>query len=70
MPIEIKKKEGETSGSFLYRFNKRIQRSGLVKETRKRQFQSRPTNRRKRREGALYRIKKQSELAQTKKHGV
>jgi ribosomal protein S21 len=70
MAIEIKKKEGETVGSFLYRFNKRVQHSGLVKETRKRQFQARPSNRRKRREGALYRMKKQKELAQTRKRGA
>ncbi|MEK7465678.1 MAG: 30S ribosomal protein S21 [Patescibacteria group bacterium] len=70
MPLEIKKKEGETTGSFMFRFNKRVQRSGLVKEVRKRQFKSRAANRTKRRSSALYRIGKKSELAKAKKYGA
>lgn len=69
MPLEIKKKEGETTGSFMFRFNKRVQRSGLVKEVRKRQFKNRASNRTKRRSAALYRIGKKSELAKAKKYG-
>ncbi len=70
MPFEVKKKEGETTGSFLFRFNKRMQRSGLVKEARKRQFKHRAPNRTKRRSAALYRIGKKSELAKAEKYGA
>lgn len=70
MAIEVKKRDGETPGSFLFRFNKKIQRSGLVKEMRKRQFTDRTANRRKRRLAALYRITKQEEIAKVKKYGA
>jgi len=69
MAIEVKKKEGESMNSFIYRFNKRIQRSGLIKEVRKRQFRKRPENRGKRRASALYSIKKQKEILDIKKYG-
>lgn len=69
MPIEAKKREGENAGSLIYRFNRKIQQSGLVKEARKRVFTDRPENRRKRRAGALYKIAKNSEIAKVKKYG-
>jgi len=69
MAIEVKKREGETPSSFLYRFNKRIQQSGLIKEVRKRQFRARSENRRQRKLGALYRKDKQEELEKSRKYG-
>ncbi|MCP6719971.1 MAG: 30S ribosomal protein S21 [Patescibacteria group bacterium] len=69
MPIEIKKKEGESLGSFLYRFNKRIRQSGILKEAKKRRFHSRNVNRNKRRASALYRIQKKKQVARQRKYG-
>ncbi|MFA6407378.1 MAG: 30S ribosomal protein S21 [Candidatus Paceibacterota bacterium] len=69
MAIEVRKREGETSSSMLYRFTKRVQHSGLVKEVRKRQFTKRVANRGKRRNAALYKIEKQGEFAESKKYG-
>ena len=69
MPIEVKKKEGESLGSFLFRFNKRIRRSGVLKETKRRRFHSRNVNRNKRRSSALYRIQKKKKVAQQRKYG-
>ena len=69
MAIEVKKREGETSSSMLYRFSKRVQHSGVVKEARKRQFTGRIPNRTKRRAAALYRIERQAEFQKTKKRG-
>ncbi len=69
MAIQIKKREGETVSSFLYRFNKRIQQSGLIKEVRKRQFKSRGDNKRKLKLSALYRKDKERELEKAKKYG-
>lgn len=69
MAIEVKKREGETSSSMLYRFSKRVQHSGVVKEARKRQFTGRTPNRTKRRAAALYRISRQEEYQKTKKRG-
>jgi len=68
--LEIKKREGENIGAFLYRFNKRIQQSGILKEVRKRRFVKRSQNRRKRRLAALYRAGRIDELRYAKKHGL
>ena len=53
--LEIRKKEGESTGSFLYRFGKRVKQSGILKEVKKRRFKGRAVNRRKVRLAALYR---------------
>lgn len=70
MALEVKKREGETPASFLFRFNKRVQRSGLVKEVRKRQFHNRSANKTKRRSAALYRNTKQRSIAKERKYGA
>ena len=69
MAIEAKKREGEAANSLIYRFNRKVQQSGLVKETRKRTFTTRTANKTKRRGAALYRIEKRSEMAKVKKYG-
>lgn len=69
MAIEVRKREGETLAAFLYRFNKRIKNSGLVKEVRKRQTKKRGQNKRNRRASAIYRIAKDSEISRSKKYG-
>lgn len=67
--IEIRKKEGETVGSLLFRFNKKIKHSGLMKESRKRRFTKRVVNKNKRRQSTLYRAAKQVKIEQERKHG-
>lgn len=69
MALEVRRKKGENTGSFIFRFNKRTRQSGLIKEIRKRRFRSRPQNRMKRRLGAIYRINKKEELNRLKKYG-
>ncbi|OGG42139.1 hypothetical protein A3A21_02010 [Candidatus Jorgensenbacteria bacterium RIFCSPLOWO2_01_FULL_45_25b] len=69
MPIQSRRKEGESTGSFLYRFSKKVKQSGIVKEAKKRRFKERPTNRRKKRLSALYRVEKEKELEKKKKYG-
>ncbi len=69
MAIEVKRREGETINSVMFRFNKRVQQSGVVKESRKRQFTKRAPNRGRRKLAALYRIGKQDKLTRARKHG-
>lgn len=69
MAIEIRKKEGESASSFIFRFNKKIQQSGLLREVRKRQFHDRKVNWRKRKLGALHRLQKKEEIAKLKRYG-
>ncbi|OGY97660.1 MAG: hypothetical protein A3A43_01705 [Candidatus Liptonbacteria bacterium RIFCSPLOWO2_01_FULL_56_20] len=68
--IEVKKREGESTGSLLFRFSKRVRQSGVLAEARRRRFRSRPLNRRKRRLSAIYRAKKRSEMVRLKKLGL
>lgn len=65
-----KRKEGETTGSFLYRFSKKIQHSGILREAKKRRFHHRKPSRIKRRLSAIYRDDKRKETEKNKKLGL
>lgn len=67
--IEVKKRKNESVGSFLYRFNKRIQQSGVLKEVKKRRSAGRPVNRRKRKLSAVYKNAKAREVKKMRKLG-
>jgi small subunit ribosomal protein S21 len=68
--MEIKRREGESINAFLYRFNKKIQRSGVLREAKKRKHRDRPVSKQKRRLSALYREKKKKEVEKAKKMGT
>lgn len=67
--IGTEKREGESIGSFLFRFNKKMKRSGVMKEVRKRRFRTRVQNRNKRRTTALYRLEKKQAFEKERKQG-
>jgi ribosomal protein S21 len=67
--IEIKRKEGESVSAFLYRFTKKIQRSGIIKQAKRGRFYRRIQNTRARKESALYRLNKKIETEKFKKLG-
>ncbi|MEK7629832.1 MAG: 30S ribosomal protein S21 [Patescibacteria group bacterium] len=69
MALELKKKEGESVNSFLFRFNKKIQQSGLVREVKKRRFRARAINSQKRKLAALHRMSKKEEIVKLKRFG-
>jgi ribosomal protein S21 len=69
MVIEVKKREGESPNALIYRFGRRVKQSGLTKEVKKRRFKGRAGNKRKRRLGALYRMKRVEEFARQRKLG-
>lgn len=68
--IDIKKKDGESPTSHLYRFTKKVQQSGILKEAKKRKFKKRNENKRSRRVSALSREKKKKEFAEARKLGI
>ncbi|MEK9186582.1 MAG: 30S ribosomal protein S21 [Patescibacteria group bacterium] len=70
MPLEIRKKEGESASTMIYRFTKRMQHSGILKEAKKRRFSQRPVNRNKRRLSALHREVKKKEVEKMRKLGL
>jgi ribosomal protein S21 len=70
MGIEVRKKEGETASSLLFRFTKKVRQSGVLAEARKRRFKDRRINRNKRRVSAIYRAAKRAEMERLKKLGL
>jgi len=68
--ISVRKREGESANSLMYRFNKKIKQSGLVKEVRKRRFTVRDKSRLKLKLSALHREEQKKEYARKKKLGV
>ncbi len=70
MAVEVRKRKSENVGSLLFRFNKRIKQSGILKEAKKRRSRSRSANRRKVKQSALYKQKRQLELAMARKYGL
>ena len=67
--IEIKKKEGESTNAFIYRFTKKIQQSGVLKEAKKRRFSDRKLNKRSKKDSAIYRSKRKTEIEKERKLG-
>ncbi|MCS6789027.1 MAG: 30S ribosomal protein S21 [Patescibacteria group bacterium] len=70
MAIEVRKKEGETVQSLIYRFTKKIKQSGVLTEVRKRQFKARNQSKLKKRSSAIYRSLKQEEFNRKRKLGL
>ena len=70
MALEVKRKEGESVSAFLYRFSKKIQQSGVLREAKKRKTKKRGVNRNKRRVSAIYREGKRKEVAKARKMGL
>lgn len=70
MPVKVIKKEGESASSLMYRFTKKIQQGGILREAKKRRFSSRSMNRNKRRALALKREFKKVELEDKRRWGL
>jgi ribosomal protein S21 len=68
--VEVRKKEGESGASLLYRFSKKIKQSGVLREAKKRRFSKRPVTKRQRRLSALHREQKRKKFEQAKKLGI
>jgi ribosomal protein S21 len=68
--IEVKRKEGESASSLLYRFSRRVQQSGVIIDVRRRRFYKRKTSSAKQKVSALHRIIKQREYERKKKFGL
>ncbi len=68
--MEVKKREGESSSALIYRFTKKTQQSGILKEAKKRRFRSRPVSRIKKRLSALHLVKRRAEVERARKLGI
>ncbi len=68
--ISIKRKENESASGMIYRFTKRIQQSGILREAKKRRFFIREESKLKRKLSAIHRSKKSEEMNRQKKLGL
>ena len=69
MGLEIKKQERESSQSLLYRFQKSVQRSGILLRARKIRFREREKSRDMKKRTALRREELKKEYERMKKLG-
>lgn len=69
MAVEVKKRENESPSALIYRFIKRVQQTGVLREAKKRRFHNRSQNRLKRRVSALHREEKKHEIERARKMG-
>ena len=67
---EVKKREGESTNSLIFRFIKRVKQTGVLFESKKRRFRSRPQNRLKRKLSALHREVRKKEMETARKMGL
>lgn len=70
MAIEVRKREGESPNSTLFNFTKKVKRSGVLKEVRKRKFHKRAISRIKRRQSAIHREAKRADVDRQRKLGL
>jgi ribosomal protein S21 len=68
--LTVRKREGESATGLMYRFNKRVKQSGLIKEVRKRRFTHRKTSGLKVKLSALHREAAKKEYQHKKKMGL
>jgi len=68
--MELKRREGESISAFIFRFSKKVQQSGILREAKKRKFRDRPTSKYKKRLSALHREQKKKEIEKAKKMGT
>lgn len=68
--IFVKKREGESSNSLIYRFNKRARQSGLIKEVRRRRFKGRAVSKTKIRQSAIHRDEQKAAHVRKRKLGL
>ncbi|MGB9598560.1 MAG: hypothetical protein ACPLZH_01820 [Minisyncoccales bacterium] len=69
MALSVRKKTKEKAIDLVFRFTKKLSRSGIMREAKKRLFKDRNLSERKKREKALYREMKIRELERLKKLG-
>jgi ribosomal protein S21 len=70
MAIEVRKKGDESGSSLLYNFTRKVKRSGIIKEIRKRKYHTRVISRVKRRSSAIHREEKKADIERQKKLGL
>ena len=69
MPLEVKKKERETSQSLIHRFSQRMRKSGILRRAREIRFREHSLSRQLRKKAALRREELKKEYKKLEKLG-
>jgi len=69
MPLEVKRRERETSQSLIRRFSKRLKKSGILIRARKIRFKERKRSRQMKKRAALRREEMKKEYERKKRMG-
>ncbi len=56
MPVEVKKKDRETSQNLVHRFTKTVRQSGILLEVRSKQFRKKPKSALAKKRSAIRRV--------------
>ncbi len=70
MAISVRKKEGESTSSLIYRFVKKVQQGGVLREAKKRRFTSRQPNATSVKGSRMYKMKRSSDIERARKLGT
>lgn len=70
MALEVRKRQGESGTALLYRFTRKVKKSGVLTEVKSRRFRKRAVSKSKRRKSASYRKTKKEMLMQERKFGA
>lgn len=70
MQLSVKKRQNESATALMYRFNKKVRQSGLIKEVRRRRFKGRTISKRTRKLSALHREQQKHAYLRRKKLGL
>lgn len=68
--VEVRKREGENGSALFFRFSKKVKRSGVLKEARKRRFHGRAVSRSRRRVSAIHKAGRRQEIDRMRKAGL
>lgn len=69
MPLEVKRRERETSQNLIRRFSKRLKRSGILIRARKIRFRQRKKSKQMKKRAALRREEMRKEYERKKRMG-
>ena len=69
MPLKVKRQPRESSQSLIQRFTRKVKKSGILLEAKKRRFWERPKSRQMKKRSALRREQKKKEYEKLKKLG-
>ncbi len=70
MPIQVKRKKDEPLQSFIYRFNRSVIQSGVLKEAKSQRFLKKKQSKNQLKKSAVYKLKMREQIKQLRRAGI